>query len=177
MIGFFVGWRARVALAIGSGIGARLQKDDECQSLLNEKGLPMKRILIVLSVLAMLGTAPLIAQTRSRTATSTTASKDTNSATSNRSTTPEMWLYQQYQRDYLDPKMAVRRNAEFARSQRQRRLAAMKWFGFSNQRPSAISDPYHGGTWSPTWSGSNNLYPYRWQAYGHPSIVVAPRAR
>jgi len=132
----------------------------------------MKRILITLSVFAVLGAAPLMAQ-----APSNTPVKNTNAAADNFSGTPEMWFYQQYQRDYLDPKMAVRRNAEFARAQRQRRLAAMRWFGFSNQRPSVISDPYHGGTWSPTWSGNNTLYPYRWQAFGHSSVVVVPRAR
>ncbi len=56
--------------------------------------------------------------------------------------TPEMWFYEQYMRQYQDPKMAVRANAEFQADQRQRRLEAMHWFGFSNSRPRACSDPY-----------------------------------
>ena len=48
--------------------------------------------------------------------------------------TPEMWFYEQYMHQYLNPKMAVRANAEFKAEQRQRRLAAMQWFGFSNSR-------------------------------------------
>ena len=49
--------------------------------------------------------------------------------------TPEMWFYEQYMRQYQDPKMAVRANAEFKADQRQRRLAAMHWFGFRTAGP------------------------------------------
>ena len=79
--------------------------------------------------------------------------------------TPEMWFYEQYMRQYQDPKMAVRANAEFRATQRQHRLAAMQWFGFSNSRPRACTDPYH-GDWSPAWTGNNTLYPYRWAGTG-----------
>ena len=37
--------------------------------------------------------------------------------------TPEMWFYEQQLREYLSPKMAVRRNAEFRAKQRRNRLA------------------------------------------------------
>jgi len=66
--------------------------------------------------------------------------------------TPEMWFYEQYMQQYQDPKMAVRAKAEFRADQRQRRLAAMQWFGLSNSRPHACTDPYH-GDWSPGWTG------------------------
>jgi len=82
-------------------------------------------------------------------------------------TTPEMWFYQQYQREYQDPKMAVRRAAEYRAAQRQQRLTAQKWFGFSNQRPQAGPDPFH-GDWSPAWASNNEVYPYRWTATGWP---------
>jgi hypothetical protein len=75
--------------------------------------------------------------------------------------TPEMWLYEQQLREYLDPGMAVRRNAEFRSAQRRNRMASLKWFGFSNQRPNASPDPYN-GEYSPAWVGSSGLYPYRW---------------
>ncbi|MGW8258281.1 MAG: hypothetical protein ACWGMZ_12405, partial [Thermoguttaceae bacterium] len=58
--------------------------------------------------------------------------------------TPEMWFYEQAMRQYQDPKMMVRANAEFRARQRQRRLAAMRWFGQSNSRPHANSDPFNG---------------------------------
>ena len=131
--------------------------------------LSMQRLLMTLSVLTVL-VAPAMAQTATSRTRATTAP-----VAENFSGSPEVWLYQQYQREYNDPKVAVRRNAEFHRSQRQRRIASMKWFGFSNQRPSAISDPYHGGTYSPTWTGNNSLYPYRWQGTGQSWIIVKPR--
>jgi hypothetical protein len=86
--------------------------------------------------------------------------------------TPEMWFYEQYMQQYQDPKMAVRANAEFRADQRQRRLAAMKWFGFSNSRPRACSDPYNGDQ-SPSWTGNNTLYPYRWSGTGQAWWYIA----
>ena len=85
--------------------------------------------------------------------------------------TPEMWFYEQYMRQYQDPKMAVRANAEFQADQRQRRLAAMHWFGLSNSRPRACSDPMH-GDYSPGWTSNNSTYPNRWDGIG-PSWYIA----
>ncbi|MGA2059497.1 MAG: hypothetical protein ABSG67_03365 [Thermoguttaceae bacterium] len=85
--------------------------------------------------------------------------------------TPEMWFYEQYLRQYQDPKMAVRANAEFQADQRQRRLAAMHWFGMSNSRPRACSDPMH-GDYSPGWTSNNSTYPNRWDGIG-PSWYIA----
>ena len=87
--------------------------------------------------------------------------------------TPEMWFYEQYQREYLDPKMAVRRNAEQRAAQRRQRMAALKWFGFSNQRPQAGPEPFH-GEWSPVWTSNNGAYPYRWGGSGWPGMVGRP---
>ena len=87
--------------------------------------------------------------------------------------TPEMWFYEQYQRDYQDPKMAVRRNAEYRANHRRQRLAALKWFGFSNQRPQAGPEPFH-GEWSPVWTSNNAVYPYRWTAGGWPWVDSRP---
>jgi hypothetical protein len=74
---------------------------------------------------------------------------------------------------YQDPKMAVRKNAELAADQRMRRLAAMRWFGLSNQRPRASVDPQH-GDYSPGWTSNNDWYPDRWGGTGRPSILVLP---
>jgi len=79
--------------------------------------------------------------------------------------TPEMWFYDQAMRQYKDPKMAVRANAEFRAEQRQRRLESMKWFGFSNSRPTANSDPFH-GDYSPGWVSNPGYYPSRWNGIG-----------
>jgi hypothetical protein len=85
--------------------------------------------------------------------------------------TPEMWFYQQYQREYLDPKLAVRKKAEFRSQQRKRRLAAQRWFGYSPQRPLASSDPFH-GDYSPRWTSNNAVYPFRWSGVGRPWIAL-----
>jgi hypothetical protein len=84
--------------------------------------------------------------------------------------TPEMWFYQQYMREYHDPKAAVRRQAEFRAEQRQRRVAALKWFGFSNQRPRASCDPLN-SDYSPAWTSNNDWYPDRWTGVGAPWII------
>lgn len=88
-------------------------------------------------------------------------------------TTPEMWFYEQYRRDYENPKMAVRKNAEFRAAQRQRRMAALKWFGFSNQRPLAGCDPYH-ADFSPRWTSNNGVYPFRWSGVARPWVLGWP---
>ncbi len=87
------------------------------------------------------------------------------------SPTPEMWFYEQYLRQYQDPKVAVRNNAEFRAEQRQRRLAALKWYGFSNQRPKASVDSVH-SDYSPSWSSGSANYPFRWGGAAASSIVV-----
>ena len=87
--------------------------------------------------------------------------------------TPEMWFYQQSYQEYQDPKAAVRRKAEERSAQRRGRLAAMQWFGFSNSRPRAGTDPVH-GDYSPTWASQNMNYPFRWNGYGTAAVVVRP---
>ena len=76
--------------------------------------------------------------------------------------TPEMWFYQQESRRYDDPSLAVRRKAEFKAAQRQRRIAAMQWYGFSNSRPSVNTSVFN-GSYSPSW-GANNRNSYLWSS-------------
>lgn len=87
--------------------------------------------------------------------------------------TTEMWFYQQEKRDRLDPSLAVRRNAEYKAAQRRYRLAAMRWFGYSNLRPAASPDPIN-GYYSPFWAGNNQLSPYMWSGNGHATVVAQP---
>jgi hypothetical protein len=88
--------------------------------------------------------------------------------------TPEMWFYQQYYEQYQDPKLAVRQKAEQRSAQRRARLAAMRWFGFSNSRPRAGTDPVH-SDYAPAWTSRNMNYPFRWSGYGVGAVVVRPR--
>lgn len=87
------------------------------------------------------------------------------------SATPEMWFYEQQLRRHDDPSQAVRRKAELRGQQRQARLAALKWFGYSNSRPRAAADPYNGDA-SPAWASNNSWYPFRWCGNGPASVSV-----
>jgi hypothetical protein len=86
--------------------------------------------------------------------------------------TPEMWFYDQAMRQYMDPKMMVRAQAEFRAAERQRRLESMHWFGLSNSRPRASSDPFH-GDYSPQWTANPGYYPSRWNGVGQPWAYAA----
>jgi hypothetical protein len=88
------------------------------------------------------------------------------------SPTPEMWFYEQERSRYDDPKMAVRRKAEFRAAQRSNRIASQHWYGMSNSRPTVSTTPWF-GTYSPTWS-SNSADPYRWSATGQVGISFSP---
>ncbi len=92
------------------------------------------------------------------------------------SPTPEMWFYQEYQRQYQDPKLAVRQAAEYRANQRMSRIAAREWYGFSNLRPQAATDPIHGDD-SPRWTGRSHLYPSRWTGSAAPLVVIRPESR
>jgi hypothetical protein len=81
--------------------------------------------------------------------------------------TPEMWFYDQAMREYKDPQMAVRAKADLRAQSRQHRLESMKWFGLSNTRPRACSDPYH-ADYSPGWVSNPGFYPSRWNGITTP---------
>lgn len=83
--------------------------------------------------------------------------------------TPEMWFYEQALKEYRDPKTAVRRKAEFRADQRQRRIASMEWFGYSNARPLANAD-YQFGPPSAQWS-SNSSQPLLWRGVNSPRVI------
>lgn len=81
--------------------------------------------------------------------------------------TPEMWFYDQSMRQYNSPQMAVRAKADIRAQQRLRRLESMKWYGFSNSRPRASSDPFN-SDYSPGWVATPGYYPYRWNGVSQP---------
>ena len=136
---------------------------------MNKGELGMKRLLIGVSMACVFGAMPALAAEPSTGNLDITAGLSASEVQA----TPEMWFYQQYHRDYMDPKLAVRRNAEFRAAQRRQRISAMKWFGFSNQRPVAGADPWH-GDYSPTWTSNNAAHPFRWQGIGRSWLVALP---
>lgn len=84
--------------------------------------------------------------------------------------TPEMWLYSQELRRHDDPAQAVRRKAEFRATQRMQRVAAMKYFGMSNSRPSAECTPMM-GLYSPAWVG-NGQDRFDWAGVSWPAATL-----
>jgi hypothetical protein len=92
-------------------------------------------------------------------------------STSELAATPEMWFYEQYLRDYRDPKAMVRKKAEFRVAERERRLTMLKWYGIVSSRPSAGSDPVH-SDYSARWVSNNHYYPSRWAGFGTGTAVV-----
>lgn len=86
---------------------------------------------------------------------------DPSVSSSQLTVTPRMWFYDQQMRMYMDPKMVVRQKAELRAEQRTRRIESMRWFGFSNSRPTASGDPFN-GDYAPHWTSNSNYYPMRW---------------
>ncbi|MHB8973533.1 MAG: hypothetical protein ACYC3X_26915 [Pirellulaceae bacterium] len=84
--------------------------------------------------------------------------------------TEDMWFYMQELRRYDDPQVAIRAKAAKKADQRRQRLAAMKWFGWSQGRPNASSTPWT-GVFSPSWVG-NGADPYEWIGYGYTTTAV-----
>ena len=89
--------------------------------------------------------------------------------------TPEMWFYMQEYQRYQQPKEAVRRKAEIRAAQRQNRLEAQRWFGFSNLRPVANPIPYY-SSYSPAWVG-NSWNPFSWSGSGQPYVTYHTASR
>lgn len=85
--------------------------------------------------------------------------------------TPEIWLYQQELRRYEDPRLAVRRKAEFRAWQRQRRIAALDWYGYSNARPMANPTPFAGGVYAPSWISNSYRHPDQWSGAGRTAVI------
>ncbi len=130
----------------------------------------MKRLWIA-SAVVLFTVLPATAQERSSRGASVVPSVTLSSA--ELTPTPEMWFYEQRLREYMDPKLAVRRAAQQRSAQRRARMAARKWFGYSNLRPVAGPDPYN-SNYSPGWGGNNSLYPYLWSGYGPQWVVMRP---
>ena len=85
---------------------------------------------------------------------------------------PEMWFYEQSMRNYQNPALAVRERAEFRGAQRQSRIASRQWYGISNARPRAGTDPLH-SDYGQTWSSGDGYHPLRWSG-GATTVVVRP---
>jgi hypothetical protein len=124
----------------------------------------------------VLNPAPVLAPLPTPTPAPTSVTvQPTLSVSSELKATPEMWFYEQYMREYKDPKNAVRANAANDFQQRSNRLATMRWFGYSNSRPRVGADPMN--VYPPSWSSNTPLQPNRWQGTGgQPYYVARPES-
>jgi len=119
----------------------------------------MRRPILTLSIFpALLISSVLVAQDLDR--PSRPAVPEQSPAGEQIAQTEDMWFYLQELRRYDNPQVAIRRKAEKKGEQRRQRLAAMKWFGYSQSRPTASSTPWT-GVYSPNWVG-NGADPYHW---------------
>lgn len=83
---------------------------------------------------------------------------------SNVNVTPEMWMYMHEYRRQQDPKVAIRKKAEFRAQQRRNRIEAQKWFGYSKLRPTASAIPHYSNSHGTRWTGLP-WSPYQWSGY------------
>jgi hypothetical protein len=123
----------------------------------------MKKVAFALAAgLALVAAGSTYAQQPRSTKRADKAAPPLEEVTSMAQMTPEMWFYQQESRRYDDPKQAVRRKAEFKAAQRERRIAAMQWYGYSNARPTANASLFT-GSYSPGWGSNSRSDPFLWR--------------
>jgi len=130
----------------------------------------MRWLLLSLSVVFVLVAVPAMAQSP---LTNEIRIASGGTAAGGLTPTSEMWFYQEQLRQYMDPKMSLRRIAEEKARQRRARLAAMRWYGYSNMRPTVGTDPVH-GDWGARWTSGNQYHPSRWSYFGPAVVVVRP---
>jgi hypothetical protein len=128
----------------------------------------MRWLLLSLFVVFFLVTVPAMAQSP---LTNEIRVGGGTAMTSEVAPTSEMWFYQEQLRQYMDPKMVRRRIAEGKAERRRARLAAQRWYGYSNTRPTVGMDPVH-GDWGARWTSGNRYYPTRWSYFGPSTVVV-----
>jgi hypothetical protein len=123
----------------------------------------LMKLLAVFSVSLFLLSAPLQAEKPSTSSWGSSALISPGEVKA----TPEMWFYDQAMRQYNNPDMAIRVKADLRAQARQRRIESMRWFGMSNSRPRASSDPFN-NDYSPQWVSSPGFYPSRWNGVSRP---------
>jgi hypothetical protein len=128
----------------------------------------MKWLPIAIALLVVLMAVPAVAQTPAENGTTLRFSGGITPGEV--TATPEMWFYQQERNRWENPKEAIRRRAQFQTAQREARMAARRWFGVSNSRPT-VSAAFMNGEAGATWTGGDPFYPYRWTGTS-PVIVV-----
>jgi hypothetical protein len=135
---------------------------DECSSRRHKGGF-MKRLAISSALLLVF----FAAVARAEKPISTSLNTNTVVSPGELKATPDMWFYDQAMRQYKDPQASVRAKADFRAQCRERRIESMKWFGMSNSRPRASSDPFH-NDYSAGWVSCPGYFPSRWGGVTQP---------
>ncbi len=131
----------------------------------------MKRLLFTMLVVpAVLFTASAEAQDPDRLVRPLSQSPATDQVVQ----TEDMWFYLQELRRQDDPQVIIRKKSEKKGEQRRSRLAAMKWFGWSQSRPTANPTPWN-GVHAPHWVG-NGADPSMWIGSGYITTAVRTEA-
>lgn len=128
----------------------------------------MRWLLLSLLVVFVLVAVPAMAQSP---LTNEIRIGSTGALASEVAPTSDTWLYQEQLRLYMDPKMSLRRIAEEKAEKRRARLAAQRWYGQSNIRPTVGADSVY-GDWGARWTSGNRYHPSRWSYYFGPSLVA-----
>jgi hypothetical protein len=68
--------------------------------------------------------------------------------------TPEMQRYLVEVQRYGALQDLPRQRAQLKAQQRMERMAALKWYGLSNARPTAMVTPFMGAPYAPHWTGN-----------------------
>ena len=135
----------------------------------------MSRYFLGVAILAALASTNLRAEQPKIAQLSATTATPIDLSAGQVTATPEMWFYKQELRRYDDPRNAIREQAAMKTAQRNARLAAMQWYGFSNSRPLTGVDCLH-GVYAPRWV-SNGYNPAEWVgAAGSTTIYYVPRS-
>jgi hypothetical protein len=71
----------------------------------------------------------------------------------------------------IEPLSLAREKAVQRGEQRMARLAAMKWYGFSNSRPTATTAPFT-TMYSPAWQMPGGR-PFAWYTSSRPIVIIA----
>jgi hypothetical protein len=85
--------------------------------------------------------------------------------------TPDMYRYLIDLQRYGGPVNVTQQRAMIEADQRKQRLAAMKWYGYSNSRPVAGATPFM-GTYGPHWVGNSWRNDFHWRDFGHHQTII-----
>jgi hypothetical protein len=80
------------------------------------------------------------------------------------------WYYNSETPQPLTPRQMQQQKSQIVAAQRMSRLAAMRWYGMSNERPTATATPFS-GVYSPAWQMPGGR-PFAWYGASRPTYII-----